>query len=58
MLVLSRKAQQGVWIGDDVFVRVLSIDQGRVKLGIEAPAGIRIDRDELRSNEGLSTHTA
>lgn len=58
MLVLSRKAQQGFWIGDDVFVRVLSVDHGRVKLGIEAPAGIRIDRAELRSDEGLSTHTA
>ena len=58
MLVLSRKAQQGIWIGDDVFVRVLSIDQGRVKLGIEAPAGIRIDRDELRSDKVLDTRSA
>ena len=51
MLVLSRKAQQGIWIGDDVLVRVLSIDQGRVKLGIEAPADVRIDREELRSGK-------
>ncbi len=48
MLVISRKAQQGVWIGDDVVVRVLSIEHGRVKLGIEAPAEMHIDRDELR----------
>lgn len=50
MLVLSRKTQQGIWIGDDVFVRVLSIGHGRVKLGIEAPADVHIDREELRAN--------
>ncbi len=49
MLVLSRKPQQGFWIGDDVFVRVLRIDRGRVKLGIEAPPNVKVDREELRS---------
>jgi carbon storage regulator CsrA len=51
MLVLSRKAQQGIWIGDDVLVKILSVDQGRVKIGIEAPAGIHIDREELRAGK-------
>ena len=51
MLVLSRKAQQGVWIGDDVLVKVLSVEHGRVKLGIEAPAGIHVDREELRTDK-------
>lgn len=50
MLVLSRKSLQGVWIGDQVLVRVLSVDHGRVKLGIEAPPGIRIERQELRED--------
>jgi carbon storage regulator len=49
MLVLSRADQQGIWIGDDVYVTVLSIYRGRVKLGIEAPADVRIDREELRA---------
>ena len=47
MLVLTRKLHQGLWIGDDVFVAVLSIQRGRVKLGIEAPEHIKIDREEL-----------
>ncbi len=50
MLVLSRKTHQGLWIGDNVFVTVLSIDRGRVKLGIEAPEEVHIDREELRSS--------
>jgi carbon storage regulator len=50
MLVLSRAGRQGIWIGDDVYVTVLSIYRGRVKLGIEAPANVRVDREELRAN--------
>jgi carbon storage regulator len=49
MLVLSRKANQGVCIGDHIHITVLSIERGRVKLGIEAPEEVRVDRDELRS---------
>jgi len=49
MLVLTRKARQGVWIGDNIHVTVLEIAHGRVKLGIEAPADVEIDREELRS---------
>ena len=49
MLVLTRKARQGVWIGDNVHVTVLEIAHGRVKLGIEAPTDVEIDRDEIRS---------
>jgi carbon storage regulator CsrA len=40
--------RQGIWIGDDVYVTVLSVHRGRVKLGIEAPAHVRVDREELR----------
>ncbi len=50
MLVLSRKAQQGLWIGDNIFITVLRIERGRVKLGIEAPEDVHIDREELRAS--------
>jgi len=49
MLVLSRKANQGIWIGENIFVTVLRIEGGRVKLGIEAPADIQVDREEVRA---------
>ncbi len=48
MLVLSRKPQQSICIGDDIYITVLRIDRGRVKLGIEAPANVHVDRAELR----------
>ena len=48
MLVLSRKAQEGVRIGDDVIITVLSVQRGRVKLGIEAPSDVHVERSELR----------
>jgi carbon storage regulator len=48
MLVLSRKPQQKICIGNDIYVTVLRIDRGRVKLGIEAPADVQVDRGEVR----------
>ncbi len=47
MLVLSRESDTTVWIGPNVQVKILSIQKRRVKLGIEAPPGIQIWRDEL-----------
>lgn len=48
MLVLSRKPQQSICIGDDIYITVLRIDRGRVKLGIEASANVQVDRGEVR----------
>lgn len=47
MLVFTRKASEGFQIGDDVRVKVLSIDGGNVRLGIEAPKETVVDRDEV-----------
>lgn len=47
MLVLTRKLNEALKIGDDVTVTVLSIDGDRIRLGIEAPEEIRIVRKEL-----------
>jgi len=47
MLVLDRKVKEGFWIDGGIFVKVLDIGRRRVKLGIEAPEGVRIMRDEL-----------
>jgi carbon storage regulator CsrA len=49
MLVLSRKTDQGFWIGDHIFVTVLSVERGRVKLGIDAPPEVNIQRSEIRT---------
>ncbi len=47
MLVLTRKVDETILIGDDVKISVLSIDGERVRLGIDAPKSLRIFRMEL-----------
>ena len=48
MLVLGRRSNQAIKIGDDIFVHVVSIDQrGQVKIGIVAPKHMNIARTEL-----------
>jgi carbon storage regulator len=47
MLVLSRKLDESIMIGDSVVVKVLSIQEGQVKIGIDAPKEVRILRGEI-----------
>lgn len=48
MLALTREVGQKILIGDDIVVTVLSVaPNGRVRLGIDAPRHIRIDREEV-----------
>jgi len=47
MLVLARKIDESIIIGDNIVVKVISIENGVVKLGIDAPKNISIIRDEL-----------
>lgn len=47
MLILSRKLDESIMIGDSITLKVIAIDKGVVKLGIDAPSHIRILRSEL-----------
>lgn len=47
MLVLTRKQQESVFINDNVVVTVLSIRGNKVRLGIEAPLGMPVHREEV-----------
>ncbi|MYL36213.1 carbon storage regulator CsrA [Halobacillus litoralis] len=47
MLVLNRKSGESIKIGDDIEIKVVSIEGGQVKLGIEAPRHIDIHRKEV-----------
>lgn len=47
MLVLSRKVSETIRIGSDVVVTIVRIGRGTVKVGIEAPSGVSILREEL-----------
>lgn len=47
MLVLTRKIGEQIIIGDNVRVTVVSVGPGRVKIGIEAPPSVSVDRQEV-----------
>jgi carbon storage regulator len=47
MLILVRKVQQGIWIEGGIWVKVLSVERDRVKLGISAPGDVKVMRQEL-----------
>ena len=47
MLVLSRKSGEMVRIGSDITLVVLDASGGRVRIGIAAPAQVRIVRQEI-----------
>ena len=47
MLVLTRKTGSGILIGDDIYVSILGVKGTHVKVGINAPKGKNIIRDEL-----------
>lgn len=47
MLVLSRKANQKIVIGEGITLTVVSIDRDHVRIGIDAPADVRVDRMEV-----------
>lgn len=47
MLIITRKKGQSLMIGDDIEITVSKIEDGSVKLGINAPKNINILRKEL-----------
>lgn len=49
MLVLSRKTKEGICIGPNIHITVLAVHGGKVRIGIEAPRDIRINRAEVHS---------
>lgn len=48
MLILSRKTDEAIILGDDIKIKVVSIEKGIVKLGIDAPSHVSILREELK----------
>ena len=47
MLVLTRKVDESIMIGDTIELKVLGVDGGSVKLGIQAPREAPVHRKEI-----------
>lgn len=61
MLVLTRKLNQAIQIGDDIEIKILSVDGEQIKIGINAPMNVEIHRKEVylaiqeENNQALDT---
>lgn len=47
MLILTRKAGESIIIDDDILVKIVDIQGGQVRIGIEAPSSVDIYRKEI-----------
>lgn len=47
MLVLTRKSGEKILIGDDVVITILDARGDSIRIGIDAPRGVKIQRDEV-----------
>ncbi|AOY75644.1 carbon storage regulator CsrA [Clostridium formicaceticum] len=47
MLVLARKLEESIMLGKDIEIKILGIEEDRVKLGISAPRDVEIFRKEV-----------
>ena len=47
MLVLSRKMNEKIMIGDNITLTIVKIDRNQVRIGIEAPGNVPVYREEI-----------
>jgi len=51
MLVLSRKVNESLIIGEDITITILAIRANQVRIGINAPPNVSVDREEIRDRK-------
>ena len=51
MLILTRRIGETLMIGDDIQVVVLGVKSNQVRLGVQAPANVSVDREEIRQRK-------
>jgi carbon storage regulator len=56
MLVLTRKLGQEIVIAGSIHVTIAAIDGSKVRIGISAPANVRVDREEVHRRRSAPRH--
>lgn len=54
MLVLTRKKNESIVIRDDIFITIVEVLGNTVRIGVEAPKEVPIDRDEIARRKAAS----
>lgn len=47
MLILTRKSGETITIGENIQIRVLAVKGGQVRIGIDAPRDVSVNREEV-----------
>lgn len=51
MLILTRRIGESICIGEDITVTVTGINGSQVRIGINAPSDVSVDRQEIRNRK-------
>jgi carbon storage regulator len=59
MLILTRKSGETITIGENIQIRVLGVKGGQVRIGVDAPREVSVNREEVfervQAEEGAAT---
>jgi len=58
VLILTRRKNERVFIGDDITLVVLGIENNRIKLGVDAPSELSILREEIAGRKTSNARKA
>ena len=47
MLILTRRPQETIRVGDDITITILGVEGNKVRVGIAAPRHVTVDREEV-----------
>lgn len=51
MLVLTRRLGETLVIGDEIRITILGVSGNQIRMGIEAPKHVAVDREEIRTRK-------
>jgi carbon storage regulator len=56
MLILTRRVDESLVIGDNITVTILGVKGNQVRIGVDAPRDVTVHRKELAQKQGPREH--